>query len=83
MSPGMQGGQDLRGDWFLPGKFKTEGGIFQSSLWRGKAFGWSRWIRQVRSQEPKPILSEEEIHFDVLAMEVIEHIGEKYVVWLN
>jgi putative pyruvate formate lyase activating enzyme len=34
-------------------------------------------------QETKHILSEKETHFDVLAMEVIEHIGEKYVVWLN
>jgi len=35
------------------------------------------------SQEPKPIMSEEEIHFDVLAMGVLELVGEKWVVWLN
>jgi len=40
-------------------------------------------LRQVMSQEPKPLLSEEEIHFDVLSMNVIELVGEKYVVWLN
>jgi hypothetical protein len=40
-------------------------------------------LRQITSQEPKPVLSEEEIHFDVLAMEVIELVGNKYVVWLN
>ena len=40
-------------------------------------------LRQVMSQEPKPLLSEEEIHFDVLAMKVMELVGEKYVVWLN
>jgi len=40
-------------------------------------------LRQVMSQELKPILSEEEIHFDELAMEVIELVGGKYVVWLN
>ena len=40
-------------------------------------------LRQVMSQEPKPTLSEEEIHFDVLAMDVIELVGGKYVVWMN
>ena len=40
-------------------------------------------LRQVMRREPKPILSEEEIHFDVLAMGVMELVGEKYVVWLN
>jgi len=34
-------------------------------------------LRQVMSQEPKPFLSDKEIHFDVLAMEVIELLGEK------
>ncbi len=38
---------------------------------------------QIMSQEPKPILSEEEIHFEELAMGVMELVGEKYVVWLN
>ncbi len=40
-------------------------------------------LRQVMSQECKPLMSEEEIHFDVLAIEVMELVGEKYVVWLN
>ena len=40
-------------------------------------------LRQVMSQEPKPILSEEEIHFEVLSMDVMELVREKYVVWLN
>jgi len=35
------------------------------------------------SQEPKPILSEEEIHFDVFGMQVMEMVGERRVVWLN
>jgi hypothetical protein len=44
---------------------------FQKLLW------------QVMSQEPKPIISEEEIHFEVLSMKVLELMGGKFVVWLN
>jgi hypothetical protein len=40
-------------------------------------------IRQIMSQEPKPVLSEEEIHFEELTMGVMELVGEKYVVWKN
>jgi hypothetical protein len=40
-------------------------------------------LRHIMSQEPKPQMSEEEIHFEVLAMKVIELVGEKYVVCLN
>jgi len=40
-------------------------------------------LRQVMSQECKPLMSEEEIHFDQLAMGVMELIGSKFVVWLN
>lgn len=40
-------------------------------------------LRLMMTQEPRPILSEEEIHFDVLSMEVIELVGDKYVVWMN
>ena len=44
---------------------------------------FKKLLKEIMSQEPKPTLSEEEIHFDVLAMKVIELVGEKYVVWLN
>ena len=40
-------------------------------------------LRQILNQECKPVLSEEEIHFDVLAMKVMELVGDSYVVWLN
>ncbi len=40
-------------------------------------------LRQILSQEAKPLLSEEEIHFEELAMGVMQLLGEKYVVWLN
>lgn len=40
-------------------------------------------LQQIMSQEPKPLLSEEEIHFDELAMGVMELVGDKFVVWLN
>ena len=44
---------------------------------------FQKLLPQIMSQEPKPILSEEEIHFDVLGMQVMEMGGEKWVVWLN
>ena len=34
-------------------------------------------LRQVMSQEPKPLLSEEEIHFEMLSIKVLELVGEK------
>ena len=34
-------------------------------------------LRQIMSQEPKSTLSEEEIHFDELAMEVLELVEKK------
>jgi hypothetical protein len=34
-------------------------------------------LRQIMSQEPKPILSEEEIYFDELAMEVMKLGGDR------
>ena len=37
-------------------------------------------LRQILSQEPKPLLSKEEIHFDRLSMKVMELVGD-YVVW--
>ena len=40
-------------------------------------------LQQIMSQEPQPLMSEEEIHFDQLAMEVMELVGDSYVVWLN
>jgi len=32
------------------------------------------------SQDPKPTMSEEEIHFDQLAMGVMELVGDSYAV---
>jgi len=32
---------------------------------------------------PKQRMSQEEIHFDVLAIQVLELVVGKYVVWLN
>ena len=40
-------------------------------------------LRQIMSQEPKPLLSEEEIHFEELAMGVMELVGESFLVWLK
>ena len=40
-------------------------------------------LRQVMSQECKPLMSEEDIHFDILSMEVVELVGGKWVLWLN
>ncbi len=33
-------------------------------------------LRQIFSQEPKPLMSEEEIHFDRLSMNVMELVGD-------
>ena len=38
---------------------------------------------QIMSQEPKPLLSEEDIELSIREMGVMELVGEKYVVWLN
>ena len=43
---------------------------------------FQKLLRQIMSQETKPVLREEEIHFDVLAMGVLAHVGD-HVVWLN
>ncbi len=40
-------------------------------------------LRQILSQECKPLKSKEEIHFDHLAMEVMELVGDQWVVWVN
>ena len=40
-------------------------------------------LRQIMSQDPEPLMSEEEIHFDMLSMEVMELVGDSWVVWLN
>ncbi len=40
-------------------------------------------LQQIMSQECKPLMSKEEIHFDVLSMEVIELVGGRWIVWLN
>jgi hypothetical protein len=40
-------------------------------------------LQQIMSQEPVPILSQEEIYFNELAIGVIELVREKYVVLLN
>ena len=37
-------------------------------------------LRQIMSQDCKPTMSEEEIHFDQLAMEVMELVGDRWVV---
>ena len=44
---------------------------------------FKKLLQQIMSQEPKPLMSEEEIHFEELAIGVLELVGEKYVVWLN
>jgi hypothetical protein len=44
---------------------------------------FKKLLKEIMSQEPKPTLSEEEIHFEELAIGVLELVGEKYVVWLN
>jgi len=48
-----------------------------------KSVEFRKLFHEIMSQPPKPTMSEEEIHFDVLAMRVIEIVGEKHVVWLN
>ncbi len=40
-------------------------------------------LRQIMSQECKPLMSEEEIHFDLLAMNVMQLVGDNDVEWLN
>lgn len=40
-------------------------------------------LRQIMSKPPKSILSEEEIHFDELAIGVMELVGDRWVVWKN
>jgi hypothetical protein len=36
---------------------------------------FQKLLRQIMSQEPKPLLSEENIHFDILSMKVLELVG--------
>lgn len=40
-------------------------------------------LRQILSQEPKPLMSKEEIHFERLSMKVMQLVGDQWVVWLN
>ena len=45
-------------------------------------------LQQIMSREPKPQMSEEEIHFDVLAMKVMQLVGDRWVtggwcVWID
>jgi len=40
-------------------------------------------LQQIMSEECKPLMSEEEIHFDQLAMGVMELVGDCFVVWFN
>ena len=42
---------------------------------------FKKLLKEIMSQEPKPLMSEEEIHFEELAIGVLELVGEKYVVW--
>jgi len=42
---------------------------------------FKRLLRQIMSKEPEPIYSPDEIHFDRLAMEVMELMGDRWVVW--
>jgi len=39
-------------------------------------------LKEIISRDPEPIMSEEEIHFDVLVTQVMEQVGD-HVVWLN
>lgn len=38
---------------------------------------FQKLLRQIMSQEPKPIFSEEEIHFDELSMKVMDLVGDR------
>jgi len=40
-------------------------------------------LQQIMSRKPKRLLSEKEIHFDVLAKKVMQLVGDRWVVWLN
>ena len=38
-------------------------------------------LQQVMNETPLPKMEPEEIHFDQLAMEVMELVGNRWVVW--
>jgi hypothetical protein len=38
-------------------------------------------LKEIMSQEPKPILSEEEIHFDILSMRLLQMAVEYMYCW--
>ena len=40
-------------------------------------------LRQIMSQECKPLLSKEEIEQSIREIEAMELVGDSYVVWLN
>ncbi|MFH0757256.1 MAG: hypothetical protein V2B15_08220 [Bacteroidota bacterium] len=44
---------------------------------------FKKLLRQIMSQDLKPIYNQEEIDQTVRKIEVMELVGEKYVVWLN
>ncbi len=41
------------------------------------------YLDLIMSRESKLLMSEEVTHFNILAINVMELVGEKYVVWLN
>ena len=44
---------------------------------------FKKLLQQIMSIDTEPLISEEEIHFDQLAKEVMELTGDRWVVWLN
>jgi hypothetical protein len=42
-----------------------------------------KMLQQIMSRPPKHNYTAAEIHFDVLAMEVLELVGDRWVVWMN
>jgi len=44
---------------------------------------FKRLLKEIMSKDSEHFLSPKEIYFDSLVIDVIELVGEKYVVWLN
>ena len=44
---------------------------------------FSKLLQQIMSRDSEHVLSPEEIYFESLVIEVIELIGDSWVVWLN
>jgi len=57
--------------------------VYNSSYTMEDLSKFKKLLKEIMSKDSEHVLSPEEIYFDSLVIDVIELVGDSWVVWLN